>query len=75
MVKIAKPTRKKGKGTAPKMEEAKNNLKKPASNEKSQINFLCTPEWKKELQLFGLENDMNITEVLKEGFELMKNRK
>lgn len=74
MAKIGKPPRKGSKGTPPPLEETKQNLKKPASNEKVQIHILSTPEWKKELQLFAIENDSNISDVLRTAFEEYKKK-
>jgi len=76
MASIGKPPRKKGsKGTPPPIEATKENLQKPASNEKVQIHILATPEWKKDLQLFAVEHDSNISEVLRTAFELYKKTK
>ena len=72
MAQIGKPPRKNTKGSPPQLEETKQNLKKPASNEKVQIHILATPEWKKELQLFAIENDSNISDVLRNSFEEYK---
>lgn len=76
MAVIGKPPRKKGsKGTPPPIQETKANLQKPASNEKVQIHILASPEWKKELQLFAVEHDSNISEVLRTAFEEYKRGK
>ena len=72
MAKVPPVKKRKGKGQAPQMEETKNNLTKYASNDKVQINFQVSPELKKEIQMYALENDMSLTAVLIEGFEKLK---
>jgi hypothetical protein len=70
MAVIKKPNKK---GTPPLSTETKvQNLKKIASNEKVQLKFDISPEFKKEFKTYALDNDMHMVELLQKSFEYYK---
>ena len=69
MAKISKPTRK---GTPPTIEDTKDNLNKTSNSKKVQLKFSVEESFKKEFQIYAIENDMNMSELLKVCFEKIK---
>jgi hypothetical protein len=69
MAKINKPTRK---GTPPSIEDTKSNLDKSSNSKKVQLKFSVDESFKKEFQIYAIENGMNMSELLKVCFEEFK---
>jgi hypothetical protein len=67
---INKPNKK---GTPPLPTEVKvQNLEKIASNEKAQLKFDVSPEFKKEFKTYALDHDISMLELLQKSFEYYK---
>jgi len=70
MAKIQKPERKSRKGTPPAAPSA--NLDKPTADEKVQMKFEVSPEFRKEYKAYALDNDITMQTLLMKSFDLYK---
>jgi hypothetical protein len=70
MAKITKPNKK---GVPPTSKDSSKNLDKIASNELVDLNFKVSPEFKKEFQIYSLQNDFKTyVSFLKTCFQYYK---
>ena len=73
-----KPT--KGKGTPPETPKGATsktigNTSKPSSSDYVSLNFCVEAEFRKEFKLFAAMHDQPMTDLLKEAFDLVKEKK
>lgn len=60
------------KGEAPSPVSVVHNLKKPQSGELKPLNFKVDPEFHREFKLYAASQGISMLELLREGFELVK---
>jgi len=60
------------KGEAPPSVAVVHNLKKPQSGDLKPLNFKVDPEFHKEFKSFAASHGISMVELLREGFELVK---
>ena len=74
-----KPKKNSGKGTPPQVNTHNgvvgNNIKKAAAGELVPLNFKIDAELKKEFKTFATAHDLSMVDLLKNAFELYKEKK
>jgi hypothetical protein len=78
-IEVPAPKKSNPKGSAPSMGSTTatmgNNTTKPEAGELVALNFKVSPEFRADLKMFAAMHSMSMTEILKEGFEIIKKTK
>lgn len=77
MAKVKPPLKKKkgavnSKGVPPQETQASNNLSKLNNKEEVGLNFKVEGQFRKEYKSYATDNDLSMTELLKQSFEIFK---
>lgn len=78
MVDIRKPAKKKtlpGPPTAEESSASAGNLEKPEPSELVPMNFKVSAEFRKQYRTLAAMNDVSMTDILKESFDLYRQHK
>lgn len=74
MAKIPAPIRS-TKGQPPSPDEIKHNLQRPEASGMKPLNFKVSPEFHREFKTLAATHGMSMLDLLREGFELAKERR